>query len=128
MVRCEEKPISSSLRVKVESPLAIDNIILTERVSSLGKKLRITAYVYKNNARRASNEDRTGGLVSENEQNIALNYWIKYEQQHNFGLEHKSNCEKKQNIMKESKIISLKPFVDTEVIMRVRGRIVNSNL
>lgn len=98
----------------------IDNI--ASRFSSLEKLLRVTSYCLRFK-RRIHSE----ALVTTAELEEARKTWIKIVQMQYFNSEIKSLL-KNQNISPKSKILSLSPMLDSDQILRLRGRLQNAHL
>lgn len=95
------------------------------RYSRLNRVLRITAWIQRfvHNAR--THEKRNGQLCTKEIQQ-AEQYWIKRTQRDSFPKEMDSLL-KNTDMDRQSKIISLKPFLDDGGLMRVGGRLQETN-
>ncbi|KAJ8971038.1 hypothetical protein NQ317_008710 [Molorchus minor] len=106
-------------------PRVEENII--NRYSDLDKLKRTTAYILRfvRNCRRTYNEERiTSLLLTMSEIQQAMIQLIKMSQTECFQKE--INNLAKGKSLKNSKLVSLNPFVDSDGILRVRGRLNNS--
>lgn len=105
-----------------------DKLELINKYSSLQHLLRITAYLLRfiHNCRTIQKE-RKNSFLSTSEITDAMNVYIKEAQQEAYGEEIKT-LENYQSISNKSKLISLHPFLDIQGILRVDGRLQNSNL
>ncbi|XP_050308277.1 uncharacterized protein LOC126744768 [Anthonomus grandis grandis] len=97
-----------------------------ERFSNLLKIKRVMAYVLRfvNNARTPKN-NRQNSFLTCNEINDAFNKLIKASQVESF-VDELSILSSKRQLPKPSNILSLNPFIDDQGIMRVGGRLSNS--
>ncbi|XP_024872049.1 uncharacterized protein LOC112454731 [Temnothorax curvispinosus] len=101
---------------------------LLERFSSLSKLRRIVAYCYRfvENCRKQASQRRFGPLKVE-ELTAANTALVKMAQRQAFAREiwDKGN---KGKVSRNSRILSLNPFVDEGGVLRVRGRLMNAAL
>lgn len=99
-----------------------------ERYSSLTKLIRITTYIRRfiNNSSTKKGERKTG-TPSIQEMDASLETLIKMAQSLDFEKELIS-LKKGQPLCNKSQIIKLQPFLDKALILRVGGRLQNSNL
>lgn len=91
----------------------------------LSKAVRVTAYIRRwfSSKKPSSFSD----IFSVEETTLATNCLIKHTQLSYFSEEY-SNLLNKEPISKKSKIASLNPFLDHNLLMRVGRRLINSNL
>ncbi|XP_024875383.1 uncharacterized protein LOC112456855, partial [Temnothorax curvispinosus] len=105
-----------------------DEYNLLERFSSLSKLRRIVAYCYRfvENCRKQASQRRIGSLKVE-ELTAANTALVKMAQRQAFAQEiwDKGN---KGKVSRNSRILSLNPFVDERGVFRVRGRLMNAAL
>ncbi|KAJ8912490.1 hypothetical protein NQ315_014590 [Exocentrus adspersus] len=106
---------------------ALDDFDLFSRFSSLTRLQRVTAYCLRfiANSKIQVQEQRTTGALSVKELQNALNTLIRLAQKDSFNREY-SNLLQKKGVPSKSKILSLNPFMDSENILRVGGRLRNS--
>lgn len=93
--------------------------------SELNKPLRITAWIQRFVHNAQKTEKRTGELCTEEIQQ-AEKYWIKLTQSMSFSKE-MDNLLKNTGVDKQSKIITLRPFLDDVGLLRVGGRLQEAN-
>lgn len=112
-------------KTRVTVNLAITTNPLFERYSNLHKLVRITIHIARfiNNIRKC----KLTGPITQTECDSALFLLLKLCQRETFPLELNSINERKP-LNKQSKILSLSPFIDDSGILRVGGRLNNSNL
>lgn len=105
----------------------IDNIISINNFSSLTKLIRIGAYCLRfiENCKKAISERITCAL-SPAELNRALNKLVKFSQLECFPEDYKQLL-RNGTVSSKSKILSLTPFLDGDGLIRVGGRIQESN-
>lgn len=113
-------------KVKIVTNISqVDNSIFM-RFSSLNKLKRIVALCYRfvNNCK---NKDRLYGNLTLDEINQAMNALLRLAQRESFATE--ISCfERVKPIPKESKLISLNPFIDSNGLIRVGGRLFRANI
>ena len=111
--------------VKTESVCTVSPLFELNRYSGLNRVLRITAWIQRfvHNAR--TKEKRNGQLCTEEIQQ-AEQYWIKQTQSDSFPKE-MNGLLKNANVDRHSKIISLKPFLDECGLLRIGGRLQETN-
>lgn len=102
-----------------------DAIIILQRFSSFNKLLRTTALIQLL-ACKARHETVNSHLSVQQLTN-ARNCWTRIVQQQELSMEYGALA-KNISISNKSKLLSLNPFLDTNMLMRVRGRLENSNL
>lgn len=95
------------------------------KYSGLNKALRITAWIQRFVYNARTQKKRNGQLCTEEIQQ-AEQYWIKHTQSNSFPKEMDSLM-KNTNMDRHSKIISLKPFLDEYGLLRVGGRLQETN-
>ena len=128
------KTITTEIELKKSKTLmlhvTVDNNLL-HRFSSLKKLLHITAYCFRyvNNSRsKRLNNNKITGPLSVHELNLALQTWIRVVQQTEFNNEF-FRLKDGTQISSKSKLLNLNPFISTtDSIIRVGGRLNNSNL
>lgn len=104
-----------------------EQLDLFNRYSCLTKLIRITAYIFRfyYNS-KLSKDKRSLGILSMSEYDGAFKFLIKLSQQQAFSSEY--NCLlKNRPLPSKSKLLCLNPFLDKEGIIRVGGRIRNSD-
>lgn len=103
--------------------IRIADTLLVDHTSSFGKLSRITAYVMRfiRNAKTIQ-QKRNHGPLSINEQLLAANFWARHAQQSSFMVE-RNAVTNGRNLPNTSKLVQLKPFLDSEDLLRVGGRI-----
>lgn len=146
-----------SVNIECKEPaVKFDNVLLTtianekelpllEKLSSHRAVCRITAYVmrfcrnayrpiWKRTSRKlrmdknfTEQPDVKPPQLSVDEINHALNYWIRCSQMESFPEEHKALSRGKP-ISRNSRLLSLVPWLDSHDIMRVSGRLTNADL
>lgn len=125
--------------------ISTTNQLILDRYSSLNKLIRVTAMVFRfiKNCRpsQATNPQNTKIIVklpscgpfqlpqplTTTELTIAEHYWIRLIQQQAFAHELNS-LQRDKPLSHKSKLLSLSPFVDQTGILRVGGRLKNSNV
>jgi len=100
---------------------------LLEKYSSLSHLLRITAYCIRFTRNVKVKYNRVSGPLTVTEINGALKRWISLVQRQHFEDE-VQKLTKHQELSARSKIRTLHPFMDPEGLLRVGGRLANSNL
>lgn len=100
---------------------------LLERFSSLHKLKRVVAYIlrWKNSVKKLKSERETG-ILTLGELNNALQVLLKICQRKHF-LKEITSLENNKPIPRDSKILNLNPFLDIAGLLRVGGRIRESN-
>ncbi|XP_050314830.1 uncharacterized protein LOC126749190 [Anthonomus grandis grandis] len=98
-----------------------------ERFSQFSRLIHVTAYIlrFKNNCLKPIS-DRIQGPLLIQEINLAKKYLIKVAQRQSFPYEFSCLIEKR-SIDSKSKILNLTPFLDSDKIIRVGGRLEFSN-
>ncbi|KAJ8974333.1 hypothetical protein NQ317_002516 [Molorchus minor] len=109
--------IQSNEKNIVEKPEALFDL---SNYSSLEKVLRITTYI-----RRYVNNLNLAGDLQVDELKLAERYWLKYIQETSFPDEIKS-LKSNLPLNKNSVILTLRPFLDDDGIMRLGGRLQES--
>lgn len=97
------------------------------RFSSLSKLKHVAAYVFRfiNNCRQKPHLRNLSHLTVD-ELNVGFLNLVKYSQQETFH-EDIENLQKRGHLSSSSKILSLHPFVDDQGVLRVGGRLSNSD-
>ena len=103
-----------------------NNFTLFSKYSSLSKLQRIIAWMLRFKTNSIKGNKRIIGALTFNELEKALIHLVKLAQLESFPSELKA-LNRKQNIPYNSKIKSLIPFLDPEGLIRVGGRLRNSN-
>lgn len=100
---------------------------LAKRFSSWFKLLRVTAYIYRfiDKCRKIPLIPPATRELTVVELTRAQTFWIKYIQQELFSLE---ISEITGPVTKENSLASLSPFLDADGILRIKGRLVHSQL
>lgn len=95
--------------------------------SSLTKLLRSTAYCFRfiHNIRHPQN--KLDGWLSSTETNASLKFWMKEAQRKVFSADIK-RIEKGDEVNSKNKLTNLTPFLDANCLLRVGGRLENSEL
>lgn len=120
----EKRSENVSLIVSVaENPLE-----LLEQHSTLEHLRRVTAYILRfvSNCRTPRTSRRSGPLTTL-ELKQSLHYWIKMVQRFNFGPEI-AKCLSKSSVSPSSSLKSLNPFIDTDGLLKVGGRLQAANI
>lgn len=106
-----------------------DEIFLLTRYSSLPKLKRVTAYCLRfiHNCKQRISDNRKTGVLSVSEIKTALQTLIKLSQSYTFA-EEINLLQKQGQLLPKHKLSNLTPFIDSQDILRVGGRIQNSNL
>ncbi|XP_018399979.1 PREDICTED: uncharacterized protein LOC108777551, partial [Cyphomyrmex costatus] len=117
-----EARVTSTVAVSFELSVVDD---LADRVSSLNKLCRILAYCFR--IRKTHRPSPPTSFVSHNEISHALNTACRVVQRTSFSEEYKA-LSKGKPISTSSKLLSLSPFMDEIGLIRVGGRLRNSNL
>lgn len=116
----------SKTKVAVNSTLIQDKFIDPDRFSCVKKLLRVTAWVLRfiNALKRKVNQK---GTLTSDELNRAEQLWVKVVQNEFYSKE--IDCLKnKKPLPKDSKLLSLHPFLDHENVLRVSGRLQKTHL
>lgn len=100
-------------------------INLVERFSQLGRLLRTTAYILRSNPSRRHYWHHT--LVETEELAVALNWHIRAEQERYFGSDI-LHLKQSRQVAATSKLASLAPYIGSDGILRVGGRLQRSAL
>lgn len=121
---CEDErrsPVHMSMFIKIDTDYS-------KRFSSLHKLIRVFSYCLRfcHNAKLKS-ADRNNAPLSTVELKNTLHIFIRLSQQMYFSSE-LSSLQGQRFISKQSKIASLNPFIDNEGMLRVGGRLQQSNL
>lgn len=118
-----------SITFKTSSWLEVGNVSMIDYFDRFSRLIRVTALVmkaveaFKRKSRiKMSN---TVGHLSPELLKRAVHYWVRYSQLERYAVE--LNClEQKLELKNSSSLSSLSPFLDTEKIIRVQGRIANA--
>lgn len=113
------------IAMKTKDWLQINNVPLIERYSSLGKVIRVTAYIYQWLDKYKERSDPNTIGFSNEQLNCALDYWIRYTQLQGYARE-LSQLNSNGSLNETNKLNKLQPFLDGNGIMRMRGRIKNA--
>ncbi|XP_075158181.1 uncharacterized protein LOC142231459 [Haematobia irritans] len=115
--------------VRVNFSFFTDHEDILERFSSLSRALRVIAYIYRffyaTHPRFKSNFQRTTFNISTSEIIMVQDRLVSMTQRAHFPNEYLALSSKKQ-VASASPILNLNPFLDSEGIMRVCGRLVSS--
>lgn len=117
----EIKGIVNALHVQSETEWD-----LPMRTSSWRKLLRITAYVFRFTS-RTQKSLYSNSIITASEILAGRKFWISYIQTRYFKSELKA-MKKGESLAKSSPLIRLNPFLDEDGIVRVGGRLRNSEL
>lgn len=124
-----EKRSSKLTKILQTSCMALeeDTIFEIEKHSKLTRVLRITCWILRfvNNTKRCAS--KFSGPLTAEEMLKAEKYWIRRTQERYFPEEKKALL-KREVVPRNSKILNLNPFLDEDQIMRLSGRLQNSNL
>jgi hypothetical protein len=126
----EAKAIQLEERKEVTAATAVTKIHslpLLEKISSLRKLLRITGWIRRFIHNYLHPTYPTIGPLTADELQQAKLCWIRRVQQQEFGLEIQTIRSGKE-LPSKNRILSLKPFICPESILRVGGRLRHSNL
>ena len=115
--KSEQKLVSHTLR----------DVSLLNKFSRLIKLLRVVAYILRFNVNCAKKDRRISGELTPFELNNALLCVCKLSQVTSFS-EKIARLREQKPIPKDSKILSLDPFLDEYGVLRVGGRLQHSNL
>lgn len=119
---------TTTLTSIIQSAPTDDHLHLLESFSFLGKLLRVTAYVkrFTNHCRKGTPK-YTSIELSAKELRDSLLLWILTTQKCSF-IEEINNIKNNRPISPKSKLLSLNPFIDSDQILRVGGRLNNTNM
>lgn len=131
-------PSSESRDLEIRNPVAHTTQVdepweLTRRFSSWAKLIRVTAYIFRFIARcRHPSKSSTNGLASSRalsyeECQTARVFWLRWVQAATFAKE-LAALRKGQALFSKNMISSLRPFLDSEHLIRVGGRLAKSAL
>lgn len=98
-----------------------------ERFSSLTKLIRVIAYCLRFGYNTLNAQNRKAGPLTANELDLAQKRLIVLMQEQEFSDEIKS-LKQNRELPASSKLLSLRPILDQDGIIRVGGRLENSNL
>lgn len=104
---------------------------ILEHFESLSRAVRITAFVLLACDRFKGirlNEQKILGLLTKELQVRAVDYWIKYSQWIHLKKELLDLSSSDPEACKSSSILNLNPFIDTDGLIRVGGRIEHANI
>lgn len=130
ILKSEYRPSVVAKTSVKEECIAINKIPLMEKISSLNKIVRITGYVFRAIElfkQKSKREKTTLGLLSQEELIKANTYWVKYTQAKTYAdeIEHlKTN----NRVEKTSELVRLSPLLDSNSVLRARGRLANTSL
>jgi len=98
------------------------------RYSTLDKLLRVTAYILRfiYNAKANARERKKGGVSALERANASV-VLIRIVQSEEFEADIKA-LKRKENVPKNSKLVSLNPYIDKDSMLRVGGRLERSQL
>lgn len=108
-------------------PLNIDGVSLIDKYDSLGKVVRVTAYLFKALYQKKSTNTIVIGRLNHQQLLCALNYWIKYTQQKYFAAEYYALSQGK-SVETSNQLKTFMPFLDADSIMRNKGRATNADI
>lgn len=99
---------------------------LRTKYSSLTRLLRVSAYCFRfiNNCRRTV---KTKGCITSNELDFALRYWIQVTQEIHFKDEIDA-LQKQKQLPNNSNLLKFRPILDKFNLLRIGGRLTNSDL
>ncbi|XP_018401691.1 PREDICTED: uncharacterized protein LOC108778879 [Cyphomyrmex costatus] len=117
-----EARVTSAVAVSLERSVVDD---LTDKFSNLNKLCRILAYCFR--VRKTHRPSPPTSFVSRNEISHALNAACRVVQRTSFSEEYKA-LSKGKPISTSNKLLSLSPFIDEIGLIRVGGRLKNSDL
>lgn len=119
--------------VRKANQLAVENVSLIDRYSSLGKIVRITTYVMlavqkllKCN-RVQTNEKHSSAGLSKVEMGRAMDYWVRHAQSQ-FYRKELHDLETSDQVDKTSGLVNICPFIDMDGILRVKGRLLSADV
>lgn len=131
------KPVVAAGVIDFDAPLTrivtIDGqrheLGLHKTISDWGKLLRVTSYVMRfiNNCLRKKQCQRRSGRIKRPELLSSENLWVRYSQEKYFGDE-MANLRAHRQIGKGSPLNRLAPFIDADGILRLSGRLRNSEM
>lgn len=119
----ERHKVIRTMHIKTQSPDAHMEKVLKKQ-SDLFKLQRITAMILRWLSRNRKFKEN---IPNAYEHSKSLKALIKFTQKHSFGTEIE-DCLSGDELHTKSKLMSLRPFVDSEGILRVGGRLRKSNL
>lgn len=119
----EQRKVVRTMHVKTSSEdKHMENVL--KKQSDLFKLQRITAFMFR---WRLKNKKLRNCIPNAQEYVTSLKSWIKFTQSQSFGIEI-DDCLNGDELPTKSKLMSLRPFVDPEGILRVGGRLRKSDL
>lgn len=131
---------SNLMQIEKKSPviasITIDSFWIASRFSNFSRLCLVTAYVMRfiNNCRAKTNARRTDQIVSteigplsRDEYQHAERFWLIKSQNVDFPNEIKM-CQENGNLHKSSKLYGLSPFLDTNGLLRVGGRLAHASI
>lgn len=105
------------------------DIPMIEYYDNFNKLMRITAFIFKAVGRfkckYRTREPKKVGSLSTDLLKKAVLYWVRYTQLESYASE-LNRLEQKREIKKSSNLITLNPFIDTDKILRIEGRMSNA--
>ena len=103
-----------------------DALPLLQRVSSYSRLTRVTAWVFRfiHNSRRQTRRD---GALSTVELKTTERFWLREAQRYAFSME-LDLIRKDKPLPRSSKLITFRPFIDGEGLLRVGGRMESNKL
>ncbi|XP_025829218.1 uncharacterized protein LOC112904129 [Agrilus planipennis] len=125
----ENLPESRSKLISLASTIPSYDFDLIEKSSNLNKLIRTTAYClrfFRNLKLSKVGETLCSGILTVEELNVALYTLVKLVQSQTFAQEI-SDLSVSNEVNSKSKLLKLNPFIDSEGILRVGGRIKHSN-
>lgn len=132
-IRAEQKPLfTCKVELEILKWFSIKNSVpLIEHFASFGKVIRVTAFtllaVQRFRCKESRADPNTIGLLSLDLLKSAELYWVKFTQLKYFNKE-LQQLVKDKTVDKSSSIAKLCPFIDTQGIIRVGGRLSNAEL
>jgi len=118
--------LSTEEKSKAVATTSIENTSdFIQRFSSLTRLKRVTAYCFR--FIKTLRKQGTTGPLTSLELKTALEFWVKETQRHHFSSELNA-LSKKQLFSRSSSIAKLHPFIDHDGLLRVGGRLQNSQL
>ncbi|XP_066157628.1 uncharacterized protein, partial [Euwallacea fornicatus] len=126
--RLPELKTNSSVENKIMTHASIDKptFDIFSRFSTLFKLRRIVAYIWRFKEQSLTKTKNTSSCLTVEELNEAQRILIKLAQRDTFHKEIKE-LHKNNKVASDSKILSLNPFLDSVGIIRVGGRLTNSD-
>lgn len=121
--------VKANTTTKVAYPTTVNEFDLIKRYSNFNKLLRVTAYCLRfiRNCRAKSPEAKTSGSLNLAELKNSTQVLVKIVQNQHFSNEIKTLSNRKP-VHPKSKILNLNPFLDNDDIIRVGGRVGNSEM